>query len=63
VTLFTRGKAPVTKQLPGESDEEFSVYSSKVKHIQGDRQDFDGLKEKLTGTGFQIVYDINGKEP
>jgi hypothetical protein len=62
VTLFTRGKAPVTKQLPGESDEEFSVYSSKVKHIQGDRQDFDGLKEKLTGTGFQIVYDINGRE-
>jgi hypothetical protein len=30
VTLFTRGKAPVTQQLPGESDEEFADYSSKV---------------------------------
>jgi hypothetical protein len=31
-----------------------------VKHLQGDRQDFDGLKEKLKGTNFNIVYDING---
>jgi nucleoside-diphosphate-sugar epimerase len=33
-----------------------------VKHLQGDRQDFDGLKEKLKGTNFNIVYDINGRE-
>lgn len=62
VTLFTRGKAPITQQLPGESDEEYAEYSSKVKHLQGDRQDFDGLKEKLKGTNFNIVYDINGRE-
>lgn len=30
VTLFTRGKAPICQQLPGESDEEFADYSSKV---------------------------------
>lgn len=34
---------------------------AQVKHLQGDRQDFDGLKEKLKGTNFNIVYDINGK--
>jgi nucleoside-diphosphate-sugar epimerase len=62
VTLFTRGKAPICQQLPGESDEEFADYSSKVKHLQGDRQDFDGLKEKLKGTNYNIVYDINGRE-
>ena len=32
-----------------------------VKHIQGDRKDFEGLKEKLKGTGFNVVYDINGE--
>jgi len=36
------------------------VFHSQVKHIQGDRQDYEGLKEKLQGTGFQVVYDING---
>ena len=33
VTLFTRGKAPITQQLPGESDEEFADYSSKVNPL------------------------------
>lgn len=32
VTLFTRGKAPITQQLPGEPDAEFSEFSSKVVH-------------------------------
>lgn len=30
MTLFTRGKAPVTQQLPGESDSDFADFSSKV---------------------------------
>lgn len=30
LTLFTRGKAPVTTQIPGESDEDFKKYSEKV---------------------------------
>lgn len=29
VTLFTRGKAPITQQLPGESDAEYAEFSSK----------------------------------
>lgn len=62
VTLFTRGKAAITQQLAGETDEEYREYSSKVKHLQGDRQDFEGLKNKLSGTKFDVVYDINGRE-
>lgn len=30
VTLFTRGKAPITQQLPAESDTEYADFSSKV---------------------------------
>ena len=30
VTLFTRGKAPITQQLPGESDQDYAEFSSKV---------------------------------
>lgn len=30
VTLFTRGKAPIAQQLPGESDADFDDFSSKV---------------------------------
>lgn len=62
VTLFTRGKAPITQQLADESDEDYKKFSSSVNHLQGDRQDFDGLRSKLSGSGFDVVYDINGRE-
>ncbi|KAJ7559277.1 hypothetical protein O6H91_04G077300 [Diphasiastrum complanatum] len=59
VTMFTRGKAAITQQLADESDKDYAEFSGKVKHIQGDRLDFEGLKSKLSGTGFEAVYDIN----
>lgn len=62
VTLFTRGNAPITQQLPDELDEEYKEYSSKVKHIKGDRQDYESLRAKLSDSGFEVVYDINGRE-
>ncbi|KAJ6848522.1 chloroplast stem-loop binding protein of 41 kDa b, chloroplastic [Iris pallida] len=62
VTLFTRGKAPITTQLPGESDQEYSEFSSKVLHLKGDRKDFDFVKTSLSAEGFDVVYDINGRE-
>lgn len=62
VTLFTRGKAPITQQLPGESDAEYAEFSSKVLHLKGDRQDFDFVKTSLSAKGFDVVYDINGRE-
>lgn len=62
VTLFTRGKAPITQQLPGEPDQEYSDFSSKVLHLKGDRQDFEFVKTSLSAEGFHVVYDINGRE-
>ncbi|VAI27009.1 unnamed protein product [Triticum turgidum subsp. durum] len=51
VTLFTRGKAPITQQLPGESDAEYA-----------ELKDFDFVKTSLAAKGFNVVYDINGRE-
>ncbi|KAI4990530.1 hypothetical protein ZWY2020_038893 [Hordeum vulgare] len=62
VTLFTRGKAPITQQLPGESDAEYAEFSSKVLHLKGDRKDFDFVKTSLSAKGFNVIYDINGRE-
>jgi len=62
VTLFTRGKSPITTQLAGETDADYTAFKSSVKHIKGDRMDFDAVKEILRGSGFQAVYDVNGRE-
>ncbi|OIW17465.1 hypothetical protein TanjilG_22577 [Lupinus angustifolius] len=62
VTLFTRGKAPISQQLPGESDTDYADYSSKILHLKGDRQDFEFVKSSLSAEGFDVVYDINGRE-
>ncbi|XP_057962630.1 chloroplast stem-loop binding protein of 41 kDa b, chloroplastic isoform X2 [Malania oleifera] len=62
VTLFTRGKAPITQQLPSESDTDYAVFSSKILHLKGDRKDFEFVKTSLSAEGFDVVYDINGRE-
>ncbi|KAK1428935.1 hypothetical protein QVD17_17775 [Tagetes erecta] len=62
VTLFTRGKAPVTQPLPGESDEAYNAFKSKILHLKGDRKDYDFVRSSLAAEGFDVVYDINGRE-
>lgn len=62
VTLFTRGKAPITQHLPGESEEEYNDFKSKIFHLKGDRKDFEFVKTSLSAEGFDVVYDINGRE-
>lgn len=62
VTLFTRGKAPVTQPLPGESDEAYNAFKSKILHLKGDRKDYDFVRTSLAAEGFDVVYDINGRE-
>ncbi|XP_028556965.1 chloroplast stem-loop binding protein of 41 kDa b, chloroplastic isoform X3 [Dendrobium catenatum] len=62
VTLFTRGKASITQQLPGESDQEYKEFKSKVLHLKGDRKDSEFVKSSLAAEGFEVVYDINGRE-
>jgi len=55
VTLLTRGKSPVTQQIPDDTDDSFAKYEAAVKHIACDRKDADAMKEKLSGAGFQGV--------
>ena len=53
VTLLTRGKSPVTFQIPDDTDDSFKAYQDAVKHIAADRKDSAGLTDKLTGSGFE----------
>jgi len=62
VTLLTRGKKPVTFQIPDDTDESFARYAAAVKHLACDRSDPEAMKAALTGSGFQVVYDMNGRE-
>jgi len=62
VTLFTRGKAPIKQQLPGESDQDYNDFASKILHLKGDRKEFEFVKKSVGAEGFDVVYDINGRE-
>ncbi|KAI3916346.1 hypothetical protein MKW98_004787 [Papaver atlanticum] len=62
LTLFTRGKAPISQPLPGESEQDYLDFSSKISHLKGDRKDYDFVKTSLAAEGFDVVYDINGRE-
>ena len=62
MTLYTRGKKPIDARIPGDTDESYAAFKSKIKHIAGDRQDSADVVAKLKGRGFQVVYDINGRE-
>ncbi|KXZ51721.1 hypothetical protein GPECTOR_11g169 [Gonium pectorale] len=62
VTLFTRGKKKVAYEIPDDTPGSFAQFSRSIKHIQGDRMDFPEVERKLAREGFQVVYDINGRE-
>ena len=62
VTLLTRGKTPVTSQIPDDTDASYAAYAAAVKHIACDRKDEAGLKAAIADQGFQVVYDLNGRE-
>ncbi|XP_020394376.1 chloroplast stem-loop binding protein of 41 kDa b, chloroplastic isoform X4 [Zea mays] len=36
--------------------------STQVLHLKGDRQDFEFVKTSLAANGYDVVYDINGRE-
>lgn len=62
VTLLTRGKKPITSQIPDDTDESYAKYAAAVKHIAADRSDPEAMKAAIAGKGFQVVYDMNGRE-
>ncbi|KIZ07149.1 hypothetical protein MNEG_0796 [Monoraphidium neglectum] len=62
VTLYTRGKKAITYKIADDTAAGYDQFAKSVKHIAGDRQDFADVEAKLKGRGFQVVYDINGRE-
>ncbi|KAL0654345.1 hypothetical protein Bca4012_097036 [Brassica carinata] len=57
VTLFTRGKYPIAKQLPGDSDQDFADFSSKILHLKGDRKDYDFVKSRREAEEVEPIID------
>ncbi|KAL4551793.1 hypothetical protein Ndes2526B_g06056 [Nannochloris sp. 'desiccata'] len=62
LTLLTRGKKAITSQIPDDTDDSYAKFAAAVKHIACDRSDPEAMKAALTGTGFEIVFDMNGRE-
>lgn len=62
VTLLTRGKKPTDARIPDDTDASYEKFASKIKHIACDRTDAEAMKAALAGKGFEVVYDINGRE-
>ena len=58
VTLLTRGKKPVTFQIPDDTDDAFARYKGAVKHIAVDRQDTSALAEALSDKAFDGAPDL-----
>ena len=52
VTLLTRGKKPVTFQIPDDTDASYKDFQSAVQHIACDRTDTSAIQDKLGGKNF-----------
>ncbi|CAG9464246.1 unnamed protein product [Pedinophyceae sp. YPF-701] len=62
VYLFTRGKTPIAERIPDDTDESFEKFKASVKHIAGDRNDYEDLKAKISQENFDVVFDCNARE-
>lgn len=62
VHLCTRGKAPVASKIPDDTDAFYAQYEQAVQHVQADRTDADAIKNAISGQGYDIVFDLNGRE-
>lgn len=52
VTLLTRGKKPVTFQIPDDTDASYKEFHSAVQHIAADRSDPSAISSALAGKNF-----------
>lgn len=46
---MTRGKAPITQQIPDDTDSSYAAYKDAVQHAKADRTDADGVKAAIGG--------------
>ncbi len=49
---MTRGKAPITQQIPDDSDSSYAAYKKAVQHAKADRKDADAVKSALSGNKY-----------
>ena len=61
VTLLTRGKSPITSQIPDDTDASFKSYADAIKHIAVDRKDEAAVKEKLSSGGFEGIHLLHAQ--
>lgn len=58
VTLLTRGKKPITEQIPDDTPESYARYAASVKHIASDRKDPDAMIRALSGQRFDGMCQV-----
>ncbi|KAG6487541.1 hypothetical protein ZIOFF_056129 [Zingiber officinale] len=60
--LFCKERLDLTLRLCGAKDKEKTETKKRILHLKGDRKDFEFVKTSLAAEGFDVVYDINGRE-
>ena len=53
---MTRGKAPITQQIPDDSDSSYAAYKDAVQHAKADRKDPDAVKSALSGSKYDGAH-------
>lgn len=53
---MTRGKAPITQQIPDDSDSSYAAYKDAVQHAKADRKDADAVKSALSGNKYDGTH-------
>lgn len=65
VTLLTRGKKPITFEIPDDAPDSYARYAASVKHIAADRKDPDAMVRALSGQRFDgrqhVVVNETGR--
>lgn len=58
VTLLTRGKKPITFEIPDDTPDSYARYAASVKHIAADRKDPDAMVRALSGQRFDGALNV-----
>lgn len=59
MTILTRGKKPVTFQIPDDSDSSYAKFKDAIKHVAADRTDEAAVKSALEGKNFDGAVNMH----
>ena len=57
VTLYTRGKSEIAPKIADEVTYHWQMYKAAIKHIKGDRKDYQDLKRKIAPEKFDGEFE------